>query len=213
MIRPVETLLCVLLAATAAQAQITTSRVNVLVTGKRCSELKELYLVINGDDLEDRWVPLDRAPGTCNWTKDLGDGSISTSIARFSLRGDIARSDCQKAAANEEAVTANIEFACCVQGPLRNVSVKVEPPMPVTYTRDVKLIALALETKCDAEGIRPDKYEVEKLLDKQSVTLEIDIRESDDAPDQSTRQSVTFPAARLKPFVERWVSGNANTCD
>jgi hypothetical protein len=136
-IRLVKTLICVILTAATAEAQITTSRVNVLVTGKRCSELKEVYLVVNEEDLEDRWVRLDPA-GNCRWTADLGDGSVSTSVARFSLRGDFARSDCQKAAANEEALTANIEFACCVQGPLRNVSVKVEPPMPVTYRRDVK---------------------------------------------------------------------------
>jgi hypothetical protein len=138
--RPAESLACVLfvlLAASAAQAQITTSRVKVLVTGKRCSELKEVYLVINGEDLEDRWVRLEPA-GACRWTADLGDGSISTSIARFSLRGDFARSDCQKAAANEEELSANLEFACCVQGPLRNVSVKIQPPMPVSYTRNVR---------------------------------------------------------------------------
>jgi len=143
-IRPAKTLLSVLvlLAAAAAQAQITTSRVNVLVTGKRCGDLKELYLVINGDDLEDRWVRLEPA-GTCRWTADLGEGSISTSVAGFSIRGDFARSDCQRAAANETKLTANLEFACCVQGPLRNVSVKVHPPMPVTYIRDVRPFAAA----------------------------------------------------------------------
>ena len=79
--------------------------------------------------------------------------------------------------------------------------------------RDLKLTALAIETKCDADGIRPNKHDVEKLLDQQSVTLEIDIRESDDAPGQSTRQIVTFPAARIKPFVIKGVAGNAATCD
>ncbi|HEX2121739.1 MAG TPA: hypothetical protein VHL59_08865, partial [Thermoanaerobaculia bacterium] len=141
MIHLVKALVCVLLlAATAAQAQITTSRVNVLVTGKRCAELKEVYLVINGEDLEDQWVRLEPA-GTCRWTADLGAGSISTSIAQFSIRGDLARSDCQKAAANEEALTANLEFACCVQGPLRNVRVKIVPPMPVSYVRAVRPFA------------------------------------------------------------------------
>lgn len=137
MIRIAKVFLCVLLVSTAVQAQITTSRVKVLVTGKRCSELKEVYLVINGDDLEDRWVKLEPA-GACRWTADLGDGSISTSRAGFSLRGDFARSDCQKAAPNEAELSANLEFACCVQGPLRNVSVKIQPPMPFTYVRDVR---------------------------------------------------------------------------
>lgn len=100
--------------------------------------------------------------------------------------------------------------------PIEDTELRLDKPASATIApgeHDVKLIALALETKCDAEGIRPDKYEVEKLLDQQSVTLEIDIRESDDAPGQSTRQIVTFPAARLKPFVIKGVAGNANTCD
>lgn len=133
----VRALVCVLLAATAVQAGITTSSVKVLVTGRRCSELKDVYLVINGDDLEDRWVKLDPA-GTCRWQADLGDGTISTSVARFSIRGDVARSDCQKAAANEQELSAELEFACCAPGPLRHVSVKIEPPMPVTYVRAVR---------------------------------------------------------------------------
>lgn len=49
-------LACVLLAATAAQAQLTTSRVNVLVTGARCGELQNVFLVIDGEDLEDQWI-------------------------------------------------------------------------------------------------------------------------------------------------------------
>ncbi len=137
MIRIAKALVCILLASTAVQAQITTSRVKVLVTGKRCSELKEAYLVINGADLEDQWVKLEPA-GTCRWTADLGDGSISTDRAKFSLRGDFARSDCQQAAPNEQELSANLEFACCAQDPLRNVSVKIQPPMPFTYVRDVR---------------------------------------------------------------------------
>lgn len=133
-----KTVICVLLAAAAAQAQITTSDVKVRVTGKRCGELKDVYLVINGKDREDQWVKLDPA-GACRWTADLGSGTISTKDARFSLRGDFARFDCQKATANE--LSANLEFACCVKGPLRNVSVKIEPPMLVSYVRAVRPFA------------------------------------------------------------------------
>jgi hypothetical protein len=74
------------------------------------------------------------------------------------------------------------------------------------------LTVLTLETKCDAEGIRPNKYKVEPLLDRQFVTLEIDIRESDDAPGKSRRQIVTIPAARLKPLVRKWVQGYDSDC-
>lgn len=140
MFRIARTLFCLLFAAVAVQAQITTSHVKVRVTGKRCSELKDVYLVINGNDHENRWVRLDPA-GACRWSADLGQSTISTSNARFSLRGDFARSDCQKAAANEDELSANIEFACCLEGPLRTVSVKIKPPMPVSYTRAVRPFA------------------------------------------------------------------------
>ena len=135
MFRIAKTLVCFLFAATAVQSQITTSRVNVRVTGRGCSDLKEVYLVINEKDLQEQWVKLD-PDGTCRWKADLGSGTISTGNALFSLRADSVRSDCQKAAANEQ-LSANLEFACCVRGALRNVSVKVDPPMPVTYARDV----------------------------------------------------------------------------
>jgi hypothetical protein len=130
----IRTLVCFLLAASTAQAGITTSNVNVVVTGKRCGELKDVYLVINGNDLEDRWIKLEPA-GTCRWTADLGS-TISTTTARFSLRAGVARSDCQKAAANEAKLTANLVFACCSPG--LNVGVKIEPPMRVTYVRNVR---------------------------------------------------------------------------
>jgi hypothetical protein len=131
-----KTLVCVLLTATAAQAQITTSNVNVVVTGKRCGELKDVYLVVNGNDFGDQWVKLEPA-GTCQWKVDLGD-TISTKSAKFSLRADLVRTDCHKAAANETELTANLVFACCTQGPLRKVGVKIEPPIPVTYVRNVR---------------------------------------------------------------------------
>jgi len=133
----IKTLVCVLLAAAAAQADITTPHVKVLVTGKRCSELKVVYLVINGDDLEDRWVKLD-PDGTCRWKADLGDGTISTSIASFSFRAGLIRSGCQKAAADEKELLANVEFSCCAEGTFRNVRVKIDPPMAASYVRYVQ---------------------------------------------------------------------------
>jgi hypothetical protein len=112
--------------------------VNVLVTGARCGELKNVFLVIDDDDLEDLWIRLEPA-GTCRWTADLGEnGSLSTARSHFSLRVDFARTDCRKAAANEEKIAAELEFSCCTQGPLRSVGVTTDPPMPVSYLRDVR---------------------------------------------------------------------------
>jgi hypothetical protein len=77
---------------------------------------------------------------------------------------------------------------------------------------DVKLVALELLTKCSDDGLRPSKAKVEPLLGQQPVTLVIDVRESDDAPGHSTRQSIQFPAARLVPLVRKVVSGRDSSC-
>ena len=131
----IKTLLCALLATVAAEAQITTSDVRVRVTGD-CSNLKDVFLVINGDDIKSRWVTLDPTPGqSCTWSKNLGASSISTSTARFSLRGTVARSDCRKATPSGNV--ADIEFACCIEGTPRNMSVTIEPAMTVSYVRAV----------------------------------------------------------------------------
>jgi hypothetical protein len=79
--------------------------------------------------------------------------------------------------------------------------------------RDVKLTTLELVTKCGADGIRPNKHTIDPLLNQQDVTLQIDIRESDDAPGHFRKQTKTFPAAHLKPLVERLVSGRDTPCD
>lgn len=138
-LRLASAFLLVLLAASAVQAQVTTSRVNVLVTGKRCGELKNVFLVVDGEDLEERWIRLEPA-GTCRWTADLGEeGSFSTKLSYFSLRfDDFARSDCHRAAGNAEKLVAELEFTCCADSPLRNLQVKTDAPIPVSYVRDVR---------------------------------------------------------------------------
>jgi hypothetical protein len=77
---------------------------------------------------------------------------------------------------------------------------------------DIMLTTFELVTKC-ADGIRPKKHEVEPLLGEQPVTLEIDIRESDDAPGKFRRKTMTFPAAHLKPLVRRLVQADDAYCD
>ena len=77
---------------------------------------------------------------------------------------------------------------------------------------DIALTTLEIVTKC-ADGIRPSKHKVEPLLGKQLVTLEIDIRESDDAPGKFRRKTTTFPAAHLKPLVGRLVEEDDAQCD
>lgn len=77
---------------------------------------------------------------------------------------------------------------------------------------DVKLTVLTLEPKCDADGNRPDKQAIDEVLDRNNVTLEIDVRESDDAPGHSHRETIDFPAARLRPFIGKWVPSRVPPC-
>lgn len=95
--------------------------------------------------------------------------------------------------------------------PLQDVDLRVDSPTIFPGEHDIKLTVLELLTKCNADGYYLTKDEVEPLLGKQPVTLEIDIQESDDAPGKSRKKSVTFPAANLKPIVER-VSNHATLC-
>jgi len=139
----IKTLVCVLLAATEAQAGgITTANVKVRITGEGCGDLKDVVLVINGHDGKDRRVTLVRDPEfgpdeRCRWKTDLGRSTISTTVATFSLRVGPIRTGCQRAGADEEKLFANVEFSYPVEGTFRNVNVKIVPPMQVSYVRYV----------------------------------------------------------------------------
>ena len=132
-----KTFVCVLFAASAVQGGITTADVRVRVTSPGCDKLKDVYLIVNGDERHP--VKLD-PDGTCRWRTDLGDDTISTSTASFSLRADLKRSGCKKAEAIELKNQADLVFSCC-EGPFRNVNVKIEPPMLASYDRYVRSFA------------------------------------------------------------------------
>jgi hypothetical protein len=78
--------------------------------------------------------------------------------------------------------------------------------------RDVKLIALGLLPKCSADGNRLNNVEIEPLLANHTVTFEIDVQESDDAPGHPTTRIATIPAARLQTFVRKWVPSRVPPC-
>jgi hypothetical protein len=140
-----------------------------------------------------------------------------------------SRTSLQSAHANEDGITAHLvnirTKSATVVGqrlkfgalPIEDVELRLAKGESATIApgvRDLKLKAAEIITKCNsAEGLLWDKKQIEALLDQQPVTLEIDIRESDDAPKKSRRQNVTFPAARIKSFVIEGVSGDAATCD
>ena len=138
-----------------------------------------------------------------------------------------SRTSIQSVGASEQGITAHLVNAgpksATVVGqrlkfgalPIEDTELRLDKAASATITpgaRDVKLIALTLLTKCDADGIRPNNDTVEALLDRQPVTLEVDIRESDDAPGHTTRRIAMIPAGRLKPFVRRWVGNNVPDC-
>lgn len=141
MFRLARVFVCVLLAAATVQAQrdITTSLVKVRITGPHCDELHKVLLVI--DDLDDitRSKELTKVTDeTCFWSTDLGEaGTYSTKLSHFSLRVDLGRTDCHQAYPNETKRTGELEFACCIEGPVRDLRVKTEPAMPVSYLRIV----------------------------------------------------------------------------
>jgi hypothetical protein len=99
--------------------------------------------------------------------------------------------------------------------PIEDAELGIDNNRIAPGVHDVTLTTMEILTKCNDDGIRPNKHKVEGLLDQQPaklVTLEVDIQESNDAPGRSTRQVVTLPAARLKPLVERLVSGRDTQC-
>lgn len=138
-----------------------------------------------------------------------------------------SRTAIQSVGANAQGITAHLvntgPKSATVVGqrlkfgglPIEDTELRLDKAASATITpgaRDVKLTALTLLTKCDAHGIRPNNDTVEALLDQQPVTLEVDIRESDDAPGHTTRRIAMIPAGRLKPFVRRWVGNNVPDC-
>lgn len=99
--------------------------------------------------------------------------------------------------------------------PIEDVELRPTSGSPTIFPgeHDIKLFTNELLTKCGADGFLPTKHKIKPLLGNQPVTLEIDIRESDDAPGKSRQKSVVFPAAHLKPLVERLVSGRESPCN
>jgi hypothetical protein len=99
--------------------------------------------------------------------------------------------------------------------PIDDVELRLDKSQSATIApgeRDVKLIAFSLEPKCGADGYYPNNVMIEALLGQHNVTLEVDVRESDDAPGHTTRRIATIPAAKLKPFVGKWVSDRVTPC-
>jgi hypothetical protein len=79
--------------------------------------------------------------------------------------------------------------------------------------RAVKLTALTLLPKCGADGNRPNNEEIEPLLVQHTVTLEVDVQESNNAPGHPTRRIAAISAVRLQPFVRKKVPANVPSCD
>jgi hypothetical protein len=99
--------------------------------------------------------------------------------------------------------------------PIEDVELRLDSGSPTIFPgeHDITLKMSELLTRCGADGFRPKKQNVEPLLAMQPVTLEIDVRESDDAPGKWRRKSATFPAAHFKLLVGRLVEARDAACD
>ena len=139
-----------------------------------------------------------------------------------------SRTTLKSADANADAIIAHVvnlgPKTCTLVGqrlkfgslPIEDVELRLdksESPTIFPGEHDVTLHTFELLTKCGADGIRPSEQKVDPLLGNQPVTLEIDIRESDDAPGKWRQKSSTFPAAHLKLLVRKLVEADDAYCD
>lgn len=139
-----------------------------------------------------------------------------------------SRTSIALAAANEHAITAHVSnrgpkpstlvgyrlrFSTL---PIHDASLRLDKSEAATIPAhgkvDVDLKVLTLTPKCLAGGHRPNNEEIESMLDRHQVTLEVDVAESDDAPGKPSKRVATFPAKRLQPFVRKWVPSRVPPC-
>src|SRR6185436_6691742 len=125
--------------AHARKLEATTSEIDIWLSGTRC-ESRELWVVIEGVDAEEKWRPADpaRDKKKCHWPA-TADRRFNTRFTRFSLRLDHAGTDCHKADAVliSGAPVAKLVFDCCNAERLRSIAIFATPSMPVSYVRDV----------------------------------------------------------------------------
>jgi hypothetical protein len=99
--------------------------------------------------------------------------------------------------------------------PITDADLRLKTPASATIApgeHDVQLMVRELLPKCSADGSRLNNREIEPLLGQQNVTFEIDVQESDDTPGHPTTRTATMAAARLQPFVRKWVPGRVPPC-
>lgn len=124
--------------AHAQKLDATTSAIDIKLNGTRC-ESRELWVVIEGVDAEEKWTPANRVRDEkCRWTA-TADRRFNTRFTRFSLRLDHARTDCHKADAilSRGEPVAQLVFDCCSAERLRSIAIFATPSLPVSYVRDV----------------------------------------------------------------------------
>lgn len=119
-----------------AQDDVTTTSLDIRLSGKGCEEIREIWVVIQGEDAESTWRPA-RFVENCHWTA-TAVRRFSTEYAFFSLRFDDARTECHKSEAVFPATGdpyAKLAFDCCISKPFRQVTLAPTPSMPISYMR------------------------------------------------------------------------------
>jgi len=206
----------------------------VMRSGHVPPEIKEIVWLtktLSADEVAARIVAKLRNPPPARWWFFITTTEVKVAAAVLLLAVVLwfwpSRTTLKSADANAEGIIAHVvnvspKSSTLVGQRLKFGSLPIEDvdlrlgksgsPTIFPGEHDVKLTVFELLTKC-VDGVRPGEHKVEPLLGKQTVTLEIDILESDDAPGKSRRKTVTFPAAHLEPLVKRLVEGDDALCN
>lgn len=110
------------------------------ITISNCAGIDDVAVVIDGEDATpDTVKPDPEAPGDpCRRVLDINPNTVDVSDTTFSLRlTPIARSRCMKAEWRDDTRPAHLHYACCTDGPVKQVIMDAMPRIRIAYARDV----------------------------------------------------------------------------
>jgi hypothetical protein len=120
-----------------AQRAFVTANLDIHLTGARCGDVSDVWVVMDGRERE--VFPARKDPAEkCHFTATRPGGTFDAELSRFSLRLGIARTGCRKAEVQRISgeAAATLVFSCC--GPrTRDIEISTTEEMPLAYTRAV----------------------------------------------------------------------------
>ena len=137
-----------------------------------------------------------------------------TSIASITPEADVITAQIANSGPkNSTLVGQRLKFGTL---PIKDAELRLESAASATIPpagAPVRLKVLTLEPECGDDGQRLNNRELEALLPKHTVTLEVNVQESDDAPGHPSIRTETIAGERLNLFVRKWVPGRVPPCD